>query len=72
MANIKIENINFTGIELFNDSENFLDQVQDIESSSVYGGGLATFPTDTIPVDDRTVPIIMTGPPQSMDCLPPY
>lgn len=74
MANIEISDLNISGIDLFNDTESFLDQIQDITSSSIYGGELARSlvpPTYTVPVDDRTIPIIMTGPPQSMDCLPP-
>ena len=73
MANIEISDLNISGIELFNDSESFLDQIQDTMSSSIHGGELTPipFPTYTVAVDDRTITLIPTGPPQSIDCLPP-
>lgn len=38
MADIKIDDIQLTGSELFEDPEGFMDQLNDDEITSVYGG----------------------------------
>ncbi|RCJ32444.1 hypothetical protein A6770_18690 [Nostoc minutum NIES-26] len=39
MSTIAVSELNNAGIQLFEDSENFLNDLSDIDSISVYGGG---------------------------------
>ena len=39
MASIKLGQLQTTGSELFQDSESFLNEMSDVNSISVYGGG---------------------------------
>ena len=41
MADIKIENIDLSGLELFSDPEGFLSELDDSDESSIIGGLLA-------------------------------
>ncbi|MCZ2201004.1 hypothetical protein [Cylindrospermopsis raciborskii] len=43
MASIKLGQLQTTGSELFQDSESFLNEMSDINSISVYGGGSYDF-----------------------------
>jgi hypothetical protein len=43
MSDIKVANLNL-GSELFEDSENFLTDLTDLDTTSVYGGAGADFP----------------------------
>ena len=45
MADIKIENINISGLELFSDPEGFLTDLDDHDVDKVIGG-MAAFETD--------------------------
>lgn len=44
MANIKVSELNLAGAELFQDSESFLNDLTDMDTTSVHGGAGAYFP----------------------------
>lgn len=43
MANIKVSELNLAGAELFQDSESFLNDLTDVDTTSVHGGEGAYF-----------------------------
>ncbi|OUL28974.1 hypothetical protein BV372_24250 [Nostoc sp. T09] len=44
MANIKVSELNLAGAELFQDSESFLNDLTDVDTTAVHGGEGAYFP----------------------------
>ena len=59
MALIKIDNLQTAGYDLFNDSENYLNELSDRELD-IINGGMVT-PTMTVgPISSVLIPVIIT------------
>lgn len=64
MAKIQINDVELNGAELFNDSETFLNELQDSEMEQIFGG-LSKVPDENV----RTTVYI---PPQPYPTKPPF